>query len=67
MPQQNRFVDPLNLWLFAMLAAVVLGWLIVSRWDYEDARLRECAAKGQAYDFDKDKCYGKTEENRQAR
>lgn len=42
------------------------AFMTVAKWDYEDARRQDCAVKQQYYDLKKDKCYGKTQENRSA-
>lgn len=63
MPRQSRFVDPINIVLLAVLAVILFGYLIVARWDYEEARIRECAAKGKLYNLDKDTCYAKTQKD----
>ena len=46
-----------------LAAAFLLLYAIAGQWDYEEARSQECADKGLGYNYLKDKCYGKTEEN----
>lgn len=47
------------------IAMLLLLWMfaIISEWDYEEARMRECAVKGLSYHFTKDVCYAPTQKD----
>lgn len=50
----------------ALLCAAFSLVLLASYCDYRDRRAMECFHKNRLYDSTKDKCYGKTQENRPA-
>lgn len=59
----TRFPEPrLPRWLLAVyLITIAACWVLVSTWDYQDARARECAGQTNSkysvtYDADKDVC-----------
>lgn len=45
---------------------LLAAFAAVSTADYRDSRELECQQRGRLYDVTKDKCYGKTEKDRQA-
>jgi hypothetical protein len=45
---------------------LLIAFAAVSTADYHDSRELECQSRGHLYDSTKDKCYGKTQENRPA-